>query len=110
MTHDATPDTALVAPTMLSTADRLKVDPTFQATVNHETQPDNPKSTDNEQQRWRPCGGGGRPGGTWKVMSRTQSHVAITLCTCVGGEEVQRLTSADADLIAFLNGRSSSEQ
>jgi hypothetical protein len=78
--------------------------------VNHETQPDNPKSTDNEHaaveivRRWQASGG------TWKVMSRTQSHVAIALCTCVGGEEVQRLTSADADLIAFLNGRWSSEQ
>jgi uncharacterized membrane protein len=31
MTHDTAPDTAVVSPTMLSTADRLKVDPTFQA-------------------------------------------------------------------------------
>ena len=46
----------------------------------------------------------------WKVLSRTPSGIAIALMTCDGGQEVQRLTSADPDLLAFVGARSSSEQ
>lgn len=47
-------------------------------------------------------------GGAWRVIARTSDAVTISLCRCDGGEEQQRLTSADPALIAWLGGRSSS--
>jgi len=54
-------------------------------------------------QRWR------RFGATWQVVSRTDECVVISLCRCDGGEEVQRLTSADPELIDWLGDRTDSE-
>jgi hypothetical protein len=44
------------------------------------------------------------------VVSRTEGSVTLSLCRCDGGEEVQRLTSTDADLLEWLADRTSSEQ
>jgi len=50
--------------------------------------------------------GGVRCGGTsW----RTASQVTISLRRCDGGEEVQRLTFVDPELLRFFGGRTSSE-
>jgi hypothetical protein len=47
-------------------------------------------------------------GAIWKVVARTASRLEISLLTCDGGEEMQRLSSADPDLIAFVGARSGS--
>lgn len=44
-------------------------------------------------------------GGVWRVASRTAGTVTISLCRCDGGEEVDRLTSDDPDLLDWLAGR-----
>jgi hypothetical protein len=49
-------------------------------------------------------------GATWRVVGRTTDSATISLCRCDGGEEVQRLTSSEPELLAWLNGRTSSEQ
>ncbi|WP_026876349.1 hypothetical protein [Jiangella gansuensis] len=48
-------------------------------------------------------------GGMWRVVAHTSSGTVVALCRCDGGEEVDRVTSADPELTAFLAGRSSSE-
>ncbi|XAS76222.1 hypothetical protein V3G39_16475 [Dermatophilaceae bacterium Sec6.4] len=40
-------------------------------------------------------------GGTWTLLHRTDTTVIISLRRCDGGEEVERLCSADPDLIAY---------
>ncbi len=54
-------------------------------------------------QRWESSGA------TWRVVSRSEHRLAVSLCTCDGGEEMSRLESDDPDLIAFIGGRSSNE-
>jgi hypothetical protein len=49
-------------------------------------------------------------GGVWQVMSETRSSVTISLLTCMGGEEVDRLISDDPDVLAFVKVRSTSQQ
>ncbi len=44
-------------------------------------------------------------GGTWEVLTRTPTRVTVALCRCDGGEEVDRLTSGDPDLLRFLADR-----
>jgi hypothetical protein len=48
-------------------------------------------------------------GAHWRVISRRGSLLEIALLTCSGGEEVDRLTSDDPALLAFVGVRSSSE-
>jgi len=48
-------------------------------------------------------------GGAWYVVGRTAHDVTVSLRTCSGGEEVDRLVSADPALMAYLARRSSSE-
>ena len=50
-----------------------------------------------------------RAGGTWHVVAHSSSAATVTLCRCDGGEEVDRLTSTDPRLLAFLGSRSSSD-
>ena len=47
-----------------------------------------------------------RAGGTWRVVARSSSAATVTLCR---GEEVERLTSSDPRLLAYLGARASSE-
>lgn len=44
-------------------------------------------------------------GGEWRIVARTATEVTVALCRCDGGEEVDRFTSADPALLAFLAGR-----
>lgn len=48
-------------------------------------------------------------GAVWRVTSRTASAVTISMCTCGGGEEVQRLQSADPAVLAWLGDRTGNE-
>ncbi|MDQ2848150.1 MAG: hypothetical protein M3Y77_17755 [Actinomycetota bacterium] len=50
-----------------------------------------------------------RFGASWQVLARTGAGVTVALCRCDGGEEVQRLTSDNPNLLAFLGNRTSSE-
>lgn len=46
-------------------------------------------------------------GGTWTVVHRTDTSAIISLRRCDGGEEVERLTSSDLALLAFVAEHSS---
>lgn len=46
-------------------------------------------------------------GGVWRVTERDGAKVTVSLCRCDGGEEQQRLVSADAALHDWLDGRTS---
>ncbi len=48
-------------------------------------------------------------GATWRVLSRRDDAITVSLCRCDGGEEVDRLTSGDPALRAYLDGRWSNE-
>lgn len=48
-------------------------------------------------------------GGVWRVAARSATQVSVALCRCDGGEEVERLTSADPAALRALAGRVSSE-
>jgi hypothetical protein len=50
-------------------------------------------------QRWEDSGA------RWRVVSRTPDGVVVALLTCDAGEEVDRLRSTDADLLAYLGDR-----
>jgi hypothetical protein len=41
-------------------------------------------------------------GGTWQVAGRSGAEIEIALITCTGGEVVDRLISADRDLLAYI--------
>lgn len=53
-------------------------------------------------QRWQDAGA------VWEVVSRTAVAVTIGLLRCDGGEEVDRFTSDDPHLLAFVGDRLSS--
>jgi hypothetical protein len=48
-------------------------------------------------------------GGTWRVAARPPGTVTLALCRCDGGEEVDRLTSADPAVLDHVGVRASSE-
>ena len=50
-------------------------------------------------QRWQDAGA------YWRVVSRRGGQVTVALYRCDGGEEVERFTSADPQLLAFLGDR-----
>jgi hypothetical protein len=54
-------------------------------------------------QRWQDSGA------HWQVIARTADTVTVALLRCDGGEEVDRFTSHDPALLAFLGRRTSSE-
>lgn len=49
-------------------------------------------------------------GAHWRVLTRTSSGLTIALLRCDGGEEVERFTSADPRLLAYVGARMSSEE
>ncbi len=53
-------------------------------------------------QRWQDAGA------HWVVIARHPGSVTVGLYRCDGGEEVDRITSADPRLLEFLAGRESS--
>ena len=48
-------------------------------------------------------------GAMWRVLHRTPTSITVSLRRCDDGEEVDRLTSSDPDLLAWIGDRSSSE-
>jgi hypothetical protein len=48
-------------------------------------------------------------GAVWRVVAQRAGTVTISLCRCDGGEEVGQIVSHDAQLLAWLGGRTSSE-
>jgi hypothetical protein len=57
-----------------------------------------------ELQRWQDAGA------VWEVVSRKDGGVTVALLRCDGGEEVDRFTSDDPRLLAFIGDRWSSAQ
>lgn len=54
-------------------------------------------STDRETlQRWTDFGG------IWRVLAIDEHTATVSLRRCDGGEEVQRLTTQETDLVAWL--------
>lgn len=49
-------------------------------------------------------------GAVWRVASRSAGTVTIAFCRCDDGEEVDRLTSDDPNLMDWLEVRKGSEQ
>lgn len=49
-------------------------------------------------------------GGVWRVVDRRPDEVTVSLCRCDEGEEVQRFSSGDPELLAFLADRESSAE
>jgi hypothetical protein len=48
-------------------------------------------------------------GGTWAVLRRSESALELSLRTCTAGEEVERLSSADADVVDHVGDRDRSD-
>jgi hypothetical protein len=57
-----------------------------------------------ELQRWQDSGA------VWEVVSRKGDGVTVALLRCDGGEELERFTSDDAGLLAFIGDRWSSAE
>jgi hypothetical protein len=57
-----------------------------------------------ELQRWQDSGA------VWEVISRRGRSVTVALLRCDGGEEVDRFTSDDPRLLAFIGDRQSSAE
>lgn len=56
-----------------------------------------------ELRRWEDSGA------HWQVVARTANRLTIALLRCDGGEEVERLVSADPALLAFVGSRDRSD-
>jgi hypothetical protein len=54
-------------------------------------------------QRWTDAGA------VWRVLSWIGDTVEISLRTCSGGEEVDRIRSADPAVVTYLDGRWASD-
>ena len=55
-------------------------------------------------QRWESSGA------TWRVLRRTGGRVTVAMYTCDGGEEMERTTSDDPAVLAFIGDRTSNER
>jgi hypothetical protein len=49
-------------------------------------------------------------GGVWRVLGRSAGGLTVALCTCTGGEEVDRLSSDDPRLAAYVGERDGSQE
>ncbi|ORB63997.1 hypothetical protein [Mycolicibacterium tusciae] len=56
-----------------------------------------------ELQRWQDSGA------LWEVLARKSGSVTVALLRCDGGEEMDRFTSDDPRLLAFIGDRRSSD-
>lgn len=48
-------------------------------------------------------------GGVWRVLAVDDTAATVALCRCDGGEEVERLSTTDPELVAWLAGHRESE-
>lgn len=68
------------------------------------TQPEPAVSTDLARLlRWE------ESGGTWRIIHRRSASVTVALNRCDGGEEADRYTTQEPDVVAYARGRQSSE-
>ncbi|NMM85525.1 hypothetical protein B2J88_14300 [Rhodococcus sp. SRB_17] len=49
-------------------------------------------------------------GAMWRVLHRTPTSITVSLCRCDGGEEIDRLTSTDPDLLTWIGDRRASDE
>jgi len=49
-------------------------------------------------------------GGVWRVVGVHGAELTVSLRTCTAGEEVDRVVSADPDLVAYVAGRQGSDE
>lgn len=49
-------------------------------------------------------------GAMWRVLYRTPTSITVSMCRCDGGEEMERLTSTDPELLAWIGDRQISNQ
>ena len=54
-------------------------------------------------QRWEGSGA------VWRVISRSAGWMVISLLTCDAGEEMDRLTSSDPELLDYVGARDGSD-
>jgi hypothetical protein len=54
-------------------------------------------------QRWQDAGA------TWRVLHRAGGRITVGLFTCDGGEEMERATSDDPAVLAFIGDRTTSD-
>jgi hypothetical protein len=54
-------------------------------------------------QRWTDAGA------LWRVVRRSPGLVELSLCTCTGGEEVDRIVSTDPDVLRYIGERWASD-
>lgn len=48
-------------------------------------------------------------GGVWHVVAVSAGELTVGLCTCTGGEEVDRVVSSSPALAAYVAGRTRSD-
>lgn len=48
-------------------------------------------------------------GGVWQVVAADTHEATVSMCRCDGGEEVERLTTRDPDLLRWLVDHPDSE-
>jgi hypothetical protein len=65
--------------------------------------PDDPDDPVAALHRWADAGA------VWRVIDRRRDTVTVALYRCDGGEEVDRISSADPHLLSFLADRTGSE-
>lgn len=41
-------------------------------------------------------------GGTWRILAERDDGVLLSLCRCDGGEEADRFTTTDPDLLSYV--------
>jgi len=44
-------------------------------------------------------------GATWELVSVHEGTAIVSMCRCDGGEELERMRSDEADLIAYVTAR-----
>jgi hypothetical protein len=49
-------------------------------------------------------------GGAWQVVARAPGRVTVALLRCDGGEEMDRFTSTDRDLLRLVGSRERSDR
>jgi hypothetical protein len=48
-------------------------------------------------------------GAVWRVLARTPDRLDVALLTCDAGEQVGQLVSTEPELLAYVGGRTTSE-
>ncbi|MGG7104758.1 hypothetical protein [Rhodococcus sp. 24CO] len=49
-------------------------------------------------------------GAMWRVLDRTPTSITVSMCRCDGDEEMERLTTTDPELLAWIGDRQTSNE